>query len=37
MKILLADFNEKISREDILNQQLEIKIYTKLVMIMVSG
>jgi hypothetical protein len=33
MKILL-DFNVKVGREDILNRQLETKVYTKLVMIM---
>jgi hypothetical protein len=33
MKMLL-DFNAKAGREDILNQQLEMKVYTKLVMIM---
>jgi hypothetical protein len=33
MKILL-DFNAKISKEDFLNQQLGMKVYTKLVTIM---
>jgi hypothetical protein len=33
MKILL-DFNAKVGREDIFNWQLEIKVYTKLVIIM---
>jgi hypothetical protein len=34
MKMLLRDFNAKVSREDILNQQLGMKVYMKLVMIM---
>jgi hypothetical protein len=35
IKILLGNFNAKVGREDILNRQLRIKVYTKLVMIMV--
>jgi hypothetical protein len=31
MKILLGDFNNKVGREDILNQQLGMKAYMKLV------
>jgi exonuclease III len=34
MKILLGDFNAKVGREDFLNRQLGMKVYTKLVMIM---
>jgi hypothetical protein len=34
MKILLGDFNAKVCREDILSQQLGMKVYKKLVMIM---
>jgi exonuclease III len=34
MKILLGDFNAKVGREDFLNRQLGIKVYTKLVMTM---
>jgi hypothetical protein len=34
MKILLADFNDKVGKEDFFNRQLGIKVYTKLVMIM---
>jgi hypothetical protein len=34
MKILLGDFNAKIGRKDILNRQLGMKVYTKLVMTM---
>jgi hypothetical protein len=34
MKILLGNFNAKVGREDFLNQQLGMKVYTKLVMIM---
>jgi exonuclease III len=34
MKILLGDLNAKVSREDILNQQLGMKVYSKSVMIM---
>jgi hypothetical protein len=34
MKILLGDFNAKEGWEDILNRQLGMKVYTKLVMIM---
>jgi hypothetical protein len=30
--MLLADFNAKVGREDFLNQQLGMKVYTKLVM-----
>jgi hypothetical protein len=33
MKILLGDFNAKVGREDISNQQLGMRVYTKLVMI----
>jgi hypothetical protein len=36
-KILLADFNAKVGREDILNRQLGMKVYTKLKMIMELG
>jgi hypothetical protein len=32
MNILLGYFIAKVGREDILNQQLEMKVYTKLVM-----
>jgi hypothetical protein len=34
MKILLGDFNAKVGNENILNRKLEMKVYTKLVMIM---
>jgi hypothetical protein len=34
MKILLGDFNAKLSREDILNLQVGMKVYTKLAEIM---
>jgi hypothetical protein len=34
MKILLGDFNAKVGREDFLNRQLGMKVYTKLVMTM---
>jgi hypothetical protein len=34
MKILLGDLNAKVGREDMLNRQLGMKVYTKLVMIM---
>jgi hypothetical protein len=34
MKILLGDFVAKAGREDILNRQLGMKVYMKLVMIM---
>jgi hypothetical protein len=38
MKILLGDFSAKVGREDIfLKQQLGMKVYTKLVMIMELG
>jgi exonuclease III len=37
MKIWLGDLNAKVDREDILNQQLGMKVYIKLVMIMESG
>jgi exonuclease III len=37
MKILLGDFNAKVGKEDILNRQLGMKVYTKLVMIMELG
>jgi hypothetical protein len=33
MKIVLVDFNTKVGREDILNQQFGMKLCTKLVMI----
>jgi exonuclease III len=33
-KILLGDLNAKVGRGDILNRQLGMKVYTKLVMIM---
>jgi exonuclease III len=34
LKILLGDFNAKVGREDILNRQLGMKVYTKPVTIM---
>jgi exonuclease III len=34
MKVLLGDLNAKVGREDVLNRQLGMKIYTKSVMIM---
>jgi hypothetical protein len=34
MKMLLGDFNAKVGKEDILNRQLGMKIYTKLLMTM---
>jgi hypothetical protein len=34
MKIFLGDLNAKVSRNDILNQQLGMKVYMTLVMIM---
>jgi hypothetical protein len=34
MKILLEDFNAKVGRKDTFNQQLGMKVCTKLVMIM---
>jgi hypothetical protein len=34
VKILLRDFNAKVNREDILNGQLGMKVYMKLIMIM---
>jgi hypothetical protein len=34
MKILLGDLNAKVGREDILNRQLGMKVYTKLVILM---
>jgi hypothetical protein len=34
MKILLGDFNAKVDGETFLNRQLEMKVYTKLVMTM---
>jgi hypothetical protein len=34
MKILLGDFNAKVGSEEVLNRQLGMKIYTKLVMIL---
>jgi hypothetical protein len=37
IRILLGDFNAKVDREDILNRQLGMKVYTKLVMIMELG
>jgi exonuclease III len=37
MKILLGDFNAKVGRENILNRQLGMEVYTKLVMIMELG
>jgi exonuclease III len=33
MKILLGDFNTRVGREDFLNRQLGMKLYTKLVII----
>jgi hypothetical protein len=32
-KVLLGDFSTKVGREDILNRQLGMKVFTKLVMI----
>jgi hypothetical protein len=34
MKILLGDFNAKVGKETFSNQQLGMKVYMKLVMIM---
>jgi hypothetical protein len=34
MKILLGDFSDKVDREDFSNQQLGMRVYTKLVIIM---
>jgi hypothetical protein len=34
MKVLLGDFTVNLGREDFLNQQLAMKVYTKLIMIM---
>jgi hypothetical protein len=34
MKMLLGDFNAEVGREDVLNRQLVIKVYIKLLMIM---
>jgi hypothetical protein len=34
IKILLGDVNAKVGKEDILNQQLGMRVYTKLVTIM---
>jgi hypothetical protein len=34
MKILFGDLNATVDREDFLNRQLGMKVYTKLVMIM---
>jgi hypothetical protein len=34
MKILLGDFNAKLAWKTFLNQQLGMKVYTKLIMIM---
>jgi exonuclease III len=34
MKILLGDFNAKLGKEDILNRQVGMKVYTKLAEIM---
>jgi hypothetical protein len=34
MNILLGDFNAKVGRETFSNQQLGMRVYTKLVMIM---
>jgi hypothetical protein len=34
MKIWLGDFSAKIDREDISNQQLGMRVYTKLIMIL---
>jgi exonuclease III len=31
MKILLGDFNVKVDREDIFNQQLRMRVYAKLI------
>jgi hypothetical protein len=35
MKILLGDFNAKVGRENILNQQLGMRVCIRIVMIMV--
>jgi exonuclease III len=35
MKILLGDFNAKVERENILNPKLGMRIYNRIVMIMV--
>jgi hypothetical protein len=37
MKILLGDFSAKVGKEDILNRQLGMKVYMKLVMVMELG
>jgi hypothetical protein len=37
MKILLGDFNAKVGREDISNQQMGMRVHMKLVMIMELG
>jgi hypothetical protein len=37
MNILLQEFNAKVGREDILNRQFGLKVYTKLVMIVELG
>jgi hypothetical protein len=37
MKFLLGDLSAKVGREDILNRQLGMTVYTKLVMIMELG
>jgi hypothetical protein len=34
MKILLGNFSAKVGREDILNRQFGMKVYTKFVMMM---
>jgi hypothetical protein len=37
MKILLGDFNAKVGSDMFSNQQLRLKVYTKLVMLMELG
>jgi hypothetical protein len=37
MTLLLGDFDEKVGREDIFKPTIEMKVYTKLVMIMELG
>jgi hypothetical protein len=37
MNNLLAEFNAKLGKEDILGREMRMRIYTKLVMIMESG
>jgi len=37
MKILLGDFNANVGRENISNRQLGMRVYIRIVMIMVLG